>query len=109
MAEYTYEQLGGMTVAELRSIADGIQHEALQGHSTMHKEQLLPALCKALNIQVHHVAVGAEKTRIKAVIRKLKARRDQAVASRDSAQLATVRRQLHVLKHKLRRMAVQSA
>ena len=42
---YTYEQLHVMTVAQLREIAQGIEHEAVQGFSTMHKDHLLPALC----------------------------------------------------------------
>jgi hypothetical protein len=105
MAEYTYEQLHGMTVAELREVAKGIEHEALQGHSTMHKEQLLPALCKALDIHVHHEAVGAEKPRIKATIRKLKVRRDEAKAAGDHKRLGETRHQIHVLKRRLRKMA----
>lgn len=109
MAEYSYDQLSKMTVAELRKIADGIKHEALEGHSTMHKDHLLPALCKALNIQIHHVAVGAHKTQIKALIRRLKADRDKALAAGDRAKLAQVRRQIHTLKHRLRRMAVDTA
>ena len=60
---YTYEQLNKMTVVELRKIADGIEHEATKGHSTMHKEKLLPALCIALGIEAHahHEAKGVEK------------------------------------------------
>jgi len=33
---YTYEQLSRMNVADLRVIADGIEHEAVKGHLTMH-------------------------------------------------------------------------
>jgi len=51
--------------------------------------------------------VGEEKSRMKAAIRKLKVRRDEALASHDGARLAVVRRQIHVLKHKLRRMEVE--
>ena len=109
MADYTYEQLKNMTVADLRKIADGIKHDALEGHSTMHKDHLLPALCKALNIQVHHVATGAHKTQIKALIRRLKADRDAAIKAKDSAKLAGVRRQIHTLKHRLRRMVARTA
>ena len=108
MAEYTYEQLKNMTVADLRKIADGIKHDALEGHSTMHKDHLLPALCKALNIQVHHVAVGAHKTQIKALIRRLKTQRDEATKAKDYAKLADLRQQIHTLKHRLRRMAVNA-
>jgi hypothetical protein len=109
MAEYTYEQLRNMTVAQLRQIADGIKHEALEGHSTMHKDYLLPALCKAMSIQIHHVAVGAHKTQVKALVRRLKADRDAALAAGDRAKLANVRRQIHTLKHRLRHMVAPSA
>ncbi len=57
---YTYEELKGKTIAELREIAKGVeQHEAVQGFSQMNKEHLLPALCKALGVDTHghhHVA-----------------------------------------------------
>ena len=107
MADYTYDQLKDMKVTQLREIAQGIQNEVLQGYSTMHKEQLLPALLKALGIHVHHVAVGAEKMRIKATIRKLKASRDQATAAKDHAKLAVIRRQVHALKRRLHRMVAE--
>lgn len=99
MAQYTYEQLKAMTVAELREIAKGIQNDVLEGYSTKHKEQLLPLLCKALDIHIHHAAVGSEKDRIKSMIRKFKA------TSGNKAKSAAIRRQIHVLKRKLRKMA----
>jgi soluble P-type ATPase len=106
MADYTYDQLKDMTVAQLRDIAKDLTHEAVKGFSAMHKEQLLPALCNALGIHVHHVAVGAEKAKIKAMIRGLKTRRDEVKAAGDPARLAVVRRQIHAAKRKLRRMAL---
>jgi len=109
MASYTYEQLKDMTVGQLREIALGLQHPALEGHSTMHKEHLLPALCKAMDIHIHHVAVGATKSKIKATIRKLKAGRDATLAAGDRAKLAGIRQQLHALKRRLHRMAAASA
>jgi len=109
MAEYTFEQLRDMTVAQLRHIADGIKHDALEGHSIMHKDKLLVALCVALGIPVHHAAAGANKGRIKALVRRLKTQRDQAVASGDHKQLAAVRQEIHALKHRLRRMALEGA
>jgi hypothetical protein len=104
MAEHTYEQLKGMNVTQLREIAKDVKHEAVDGYSTMHKEQLLPALCKALSIHVDHAAHGAEKAAIKATLHKLKTKRDAVIAEKKHAELAKVRRQIHVLKHKLRRM-----
>lgn len=109
MASYTYEQLRDMTVAQLREIAQGIEHDAVKGYSTMHKEQILPALCKALDIHVHHAAVGEMKATLKVAIRKLKAGRGAAQAAGDRARLADIRHQVHVLKRRLRRMADQTA
>lgn len=106
--QYTYEQLSKMTVVELRKIADGIEHEEVKGHSTMHKEKLLPALCKALNIEAHthHEVVGVDKREIKAQIRELKVKREQAIANHDKQQLAEVRNSIHHLKRILRRFTV---
>ena len=47
MAEYTYEQLKHKTIGDLREIARGLDHEAVQGFSQLNKEHLLPGLCKA--------------------------------------------------------------
>jgi len=101
---YTYEQLSKMTVIELRKIADGIDHEAVHGHITMHKEKLVPALCKALGIEghVHHQAKIAGKSSMKLEIRSLKKKRSEAIASKDYAQLHEIRRHIHDLKVKLR-------
>ena len=107
MADYTYEQLKDLTVAQLREIAQGSQHEAVQGFSTMHKDHLLPALCKALGIEAHarHVAHGAAKTKLKQQIRKLKKDRDTLLKAKDYPKLKGVHHELHRLKHTLRRMA----
>ena len=50
---YTYDELKGKTIAELRDIAKDVSHDAVQGFSQMNKDHLLPALCKALNIDTH--------------------------------------------------------
>jgi hypothetical protein len=105
---YTYDQLSKMTVVELRKIADGIEHEVLHGHSTMHKEKLLPALCKALNIEIHlhHTVVGINKTAMKAEIRSWKKKRADALTNKDYAKLSEIRQHIHDLKVKLRRALV---
>ena len=105
---YTYEQLHQMSVAELRKIADGIEHEAVHGHSTMHKEKLLPALCKALNIEahVHHHAIGINKTAMKAEIKSWKKQRADALSKKDYVKLGEIRQHIHDLKGKLRRSLV---
>jgi DNA-binding IclR family transcriptional regulator len=102
---YTYEQLSVMTVAQLREIAQGIEHDAVKGFSTMHKEKLLPALCLALGIEAHkhHVAVGINKSQIKLQIRALKKKRDEALAGKDSKTYREALGEIHHLKNKLRR------
>jgi DNA polymerase/3'-5' exonuclease PolX len=106
--EHTYEELGNKTVAQLREMAKGIENEALRGYSTMHKEQLLQALCKALTIDAreHHEVVGVDKGRIKAQIRKLKVARDAALEAHDHGQLKMIRRKVHGLKRRVRKATV---
>ncbi len=101
---YTFEQLSKMTVAELRKIADGIENEAVKGHLVMHKEQLLPALCKALSIEAHahHEAKGINKSALKVEIRKLKSERLATIQKKDYKRLREIRRQIHDLKRKIR-------
>ena len=105
---HTYEELHEMTVVQLREVAAGIDDEGLAGYSTMHKEQLLPALCKMLGIEahVHHEVVGIDKSKVKAEIRALKAERTAALETGNKAELKKVRRQIHRLKRKLRRATV---
>jgi len=102
---YTYEQLSKMTVTELRKIADGIENEAVKGHLVMHKEQLLPALCKVFGIEahVHHAAIGINKSAIKSEIRKLKVERASTIGKHDYKHLKEVRRRIHDLKRKIRK------
>ncbi len=105
---YTYEELHAKTVADLREIAKDVEHDALRGYTTMHKEHLVPALCQALGIEahVHHEVVGINKAKVKKRIRELKAERDQALAAHDRARLKLTRRRIHRLKRKIRRATV---
>ncbi len=100
----TYHELKEMTVGDLREIAKGIQHEAVQGYTQMNKEHLLVALVKALNLPTHeHHAVGNfDKAATKAKMRSLKKERDAALEARDHAKLSAVRRQIHALNHEIR-------
>lgn len=102
---FTYEELNKMTVAQLREIAQGIDHEAVHGFSTMHKEKLVPAICHALGIEahVHHQVVGINKPKIKSEIRELKLKREDAINKKDYQQLREVRERIHTLKHTLRK------
>ena len=49
--EYTVEQLKHKTVAELRDISKGIEHDAVKGYTQMNKEHLIRAISEALGIK----------------------------------------------------------
>jgi len=105
--DYTYEQLKHKTVAELREIAKGNEHEALQGYTQLNKEHLLVALSKALGIKhEHHEVVGVDKGSIKARIREMKQQRDAAIAAHDRAKLKVARRTIHRLKRQIHKATV---
>jgi DNA-binding IclR family transcriptional regulator len=101
---YSFGQLKHKTIAELREIAKGLQHEAVQGWSQMNKDHLLPALCQALGIDmhVHHEVVGLDKAGLKARMRALKADRDNAIETGDHERLKALRRQRHRLNRRIR-------
>ena len=105
---HTYQNLHEMTVAQLREIASGTDHDAVHGYSTMHKEPFVQALCDALGIATHehHEVSGIEKAPIKAEIRALKIKRDEIQAAGDNAEASRIRRKIHRLKRKLRRATV---
>jgi hypothetical protein len=108
MASFTYVELKHKTVAELREIAKGIQHEAVQGATQMNKEHLLAGICKAINIDTrqHHVAAGIDKTALKKKIVEQKQKVTGLLQSKDRKKLKISRRKIHRLKHALRRAAI---
>src|SRR5688500_20161500 len=82
--EYTFEQLKHKTVAELRDIAKGNEHEALQGYTQLNKEHLLVAISKTLAIKhEHHYVVGVDNPGIKSRIKEVKITRDEPLAAHD--------------------------
>lgn len=105
---HTYEELKTKNVAQLREIAAGIEHEAVKGYTQLHKEQLLTAICQALSIDMHehHEVKGINKADIKAKIKELKKKRDEAINAHDHAQLKQVRRNIHHLKRQMHKATV---
>lgn len=105
MADYTFDQLKHLTVVEMRKIASGIKHEAVQGYTQLNKEHLLKALCTALDIPLHahHDVIGVDKAKIKSEMRALRQARGQALDAHDSAALKVIRRKRHRLNRQIRR------
>ncbi|MCI0337151.1 MAG: hypothetical protein L0226_06220 [Acidobacteria bacterium] len=106
--DHTFEELRLKTVAELREIAAGLDHDAVQGFTQLNKEHLLVAICRALNIDmhIHHHAEGINKSELKAQIKTLKKQRDEALAAHNHAQLKSVRRQIHGIKRMIKRATI---
>jgi hypothetical protein len=105
---HTFEEMKKKTVAQLREIAAGMEHETVKGYTQLNKEHLLEAICEALNIDMHehHKVVGIDKTALKSKIKVLKKKRDEALATHDLKQLKMYRRQIHGLKRKVRKAMV---
>ena len=102
---YTYEELKGKTVAELREIAAESKHEAVQGYSQLNKEHLLVALCKAFDIDtrgLHIKAAADQKAALKTKLKDLQKQRDEALAKKDRKILGRVRHKIHRIKRALR-------
>jgi len=95
----TYEELKDKTVAELRELAK----DTVQGASQMNKDKLLPALCRALGIDMHHHEVhGIDKAAVKSKMRELKAERGKALDAHDHERLKSIRRHMHTLNRQIR-------
>ena len=106
--EYNFIELKHKTLAELKEIASGIEHEAVKGYTQLNKDHLLEALCKALNIEMHehHEVVGVNKAKIKARIKVLKNERDKALKKKNKKKMIEARRKIKDLKKRLRSATV---
>ena len=103
---HTYEELKKKTVEDLREIAKGLGEDSVKGYTQMNKEHLLPALCKALGIDVHkhphHDARGIDKPKLKARMHLLKVEKKKALEAGDAARLKAIRREYHHLNRRIR-------
>ena len=90
------------TVNDLREMAK--EYDDVQGVSGLKTDQLLEILCEKLGIDRHaHVPEGIGRKRIKAEIRSLRKKRDEALEQRDGVALAAVRGAIKAKKRRLRR------
>ena len=105
---HTYEELKHKPLAELREIAAGITHEAVQGYTQLNKEHLLVGLCTALGIDMHahHEVKGIDKAATKARIKEWKKKRDEALAAADRKALKVALDTIHHLKRTMRKAMV---
>ncbi len=105
---HTFKELKHSTLAQLKDIAAGIEHEAVKGYTQLNKDHLLKAICTALNIDMHehHEVIGIEKTDIKSKIREIKKKRDAILKNHDHKKLKEIRKEMKKLKNQLRKATV---
>ena len=105
---HTYEELKHKPLTELREIAAGITHEAVQGYTQLNKDHLLVAMCTALGIDMkaHKEVKGIDKGAVKARVKEWKGKRDAALAAHDRKALKVALDQIHQLKRTMRKAMV---
>jgi hypothetical protein len=105
---HTFPELKHKPLAELREIAAGITHDAVQGYTQMNKDHLLEAICKALSIDMHahHEVKGIDKAGVKTKIHDWQKKRDEALAAKDRKKLKVALDHIHHFKHQLRKAMV---
>ena len=104
-----YHELEKMTVIQLREEAK--KFDDLKGVTAMKKDELIHVLVERLGIAVpdkkHHAAAAGpmDKIALKKKIAELHAAQDAARAARDRGQVDILRRRIHLLKHRLRKIS----
>ena len=104
-----YHALQEMTVIQLRDEAK--KFADIKGVTAMKKEELIHILVERLGIAVpdkkHHAAVKGtmNKSALKKKIAELHAARDAAHSENDRAKTDLLRRRIHSLKHRLRKLS----
>jgi hypothetical protein len=99
------KDLEKMTVTKLRE--EAAKFEDVKGTSGMKKDQLIDILCQKLDIhRPTKKVVGIDKAGLKARMRALKAKREQAAAEHDHEALKDIRARIKVYRRSIRRHMV---
>ncbi len=106
-----WRDLEKMTVLKLREEALKYPHiEAVHGKN---KEQLMDEIARALGIEKPHAqfteTIVHTKSDLKHKIHELKAEREKVIQTHDHKKLQEIRRQMHELKHSIRRIETKAA
>jgi hypothetical protein len=106
-----WRDLEKMTVLKLREEALKFpQIEAVHGKN---KEQLMDELARILSIEKPHIHFAEQvvhtKTDLKHKIQELKIEREKLLQAHDHKKLHEVRRQVHELKHTIRKIEAKAA
>jgi uncharacterized membrane protein YjjP (DUF1212 family) len=106
-----WRDLEKMTVLKLREEALRFPH--IEGVHGKNKEQLMDEIARALGIEKPHLQFTEKivhtKADLKHKIHELKAERDKLLQEHDYKKLHDVRREMHELKHTIRKIEAKAA
>ena len=106
-----WKDLEKMTVPKLRE--EALKYPQIESVHGKNKNRLMDELANVLGIEKPHVLFSENvvhtKSDMKHRIRELKAERDKLVAAHDHAGLHSVRREMHSLKHAIRKIEAKAA
>ena len=106
-----WKDLEKMTVLKLRE--EALKYPQIEGVHGKHKEQLMEEIAGVLGIEKPHAhfadAVTHTKSEMKSRIQELKSVREKLLDAHDHQKLHEVRRELHELKHTIRRIEAKAA
>ena len=106
-----WKDMEKMTVLKLRE--EALKFPQIESVHSKHKDQLMQELADILGIEKPHThfteTVVSTKSELKHKIHQLKTERDQLVAAHDHKRLHEVRREMHELKHAIRRIEAKAA
>lgn len=106
-----WSDLEKMTVVKLRE--EALKHPEIQGVHGKHKPQLMEELSRILGIEKPHAHFAEKvihtKGDLKKKIRELKVEREKLLGTQDHKGLHNIRRQIHDLKHQIRKIEARAA
>jgi uncharacterized membrane protein YjjP (DUF1212 family) len=106
-----WKDLEKMTVLKLRE--EALKYPQIEGVHGKHKEQLMDEIAKVLGIEKPHShftdTVVHTKADLKHKIQELKIEREKLLVAHDHKKLHEVRREMHELKHTIRRLEAKAA
>jgi len=106
-----WKDLEKMTVVKLRE--EALKFPQIEGVHGKNKERLMDELASALGIEKPHAHFSENvvhtKSELKHQIHELKKERDQLIVAHDHQHLHDVRRQIHELKHTIRKIEAKAA
>jgi hypothetical protein len=106
-----WKDLEKMTVVKLRE--EALKFPQIEGVHGKNKEHLMDELATILGIEKPHMHLSDQvvhtKTELKHKINELKAEREKLLAAHDHQHLHDVRRQIHELKHTIRKVEAKAA